>query len=244
MTTHLAYNLTKGLPWQRLIIVRDNWTHRVQKPIDAWGVVKTSNINKMPFTVNLTSEGGILLTLSEEQTKDLPAGNLQFDVIATLPKRAMFNGDSTTVTRPVAEGTITVSEMNNITPIEEIDYMEIRIAQGEDFYRSFTWRDDSGTLVTVQNAYMQAIDSTNNMVLDLRWFSTAPNEATISGLPAIRRGYITSVTNESLIIHISDTNPISAGEYPFDIFVQDNAGDWSRLTKGTLVVEASVSVKP
>lgn len=244
MTTHLEYNLTKGLPWQRLIIVRDSWTHRVQKPLDAWSVVKTSDISKMPFTINITSEGGILLSLSEEQTKDLPAGDLSFDVIATLPKRAMFNGDSTTVTRPVAEGVIKVVELNNITPIEEIDYMEIRIAQGEDFYRSFTWRDDDGSVVTVQNAYMQAVDSDNNMVLDLRWYATAPNEATIAGLPAIRRGYLAPVVNESFMIHISDTNPVPAGEYPFDIFVQDTAGDWSRLTKGTLVVEASVSVKP
>lgn len=244
VVTHLSYNLTKGLPWQRLIIVRDRWSRRIQKPLDAWAVVKTSDIGRVPFTVNLTSEGGILLTLSEEETKDLPAGELQFDVVATLPKRAMFVGDVTTITGPVAEGSIMVSEMNNITPIQEIDYMEIRIAQGEDFYRSFTWRDDAGEIVTVQNAYMQAVDTNNNMVLDLRWYASAPNEATITGLPAIRRGYLAPVTGGSLITHISDTNPIEAGEYPFDIFVQDTAGDWSRLTKGTLVVEASVSVKP
>lgn len=244
MTTHLAYNATKGLPWQRLIIVRDNWTRRIQKPLDAWGVVKTSGITKMPFTVTITSEGGILISLSEEETKDLPAGDLQFDVIATLPKKALFLGDATTVTRPVAEGVITVSELGNITPIEEIDYMEIRIAQGEDFYRTFTWRDDNGQVVVVQNAYMQAVNSTDTTVLDLRWFATTPNENTISTLPETRRGYLAPVSGASLIMHISDINPISAGEYPFDIFVQDTAGDWSRLTKGTLVVEASVSVKP
>ena len=244
MTTHLEYNATQGLPWQRLIIVRDNWTRRIQKPLDAWGVVQTSPINKMPFTVTLTSEGGILLTLSEEETKDLPVGELQFDVIATLPKRAMFNGDSTTVTRPVAEGVINVGALGNITPIEEIDYMEVRIAQGEDFYRTFTWRDDAGAVVVVQNAYMQAVDSTNTVVMDLRWFVTTPDEAVISTLPEARRGYLSPVSGASLIMHISDTHPIAAGEYPFDIFVQDGAGDWSRLTKGTLVVEASVSVKP
>lgn len=244
IVTHLNYNATKGLPWQRLIIVRDNWTRRIQKPLDAWGVVKTSNINKMPFTVTITSEGGILLSLSEEQTKDLPAGDLLFDVIATLPKRALFDGDATTVTRPVAEGVISVSELGNITPIEEIDYMEIRIAQGEDFYRSFTWRDETGALVTVQNAYMQAVDSNDNPVVDLRWYATAPNEATIIGLPGPRRGYLAPASGASLIMHISDSNPVPAGEYQFDIFVQDSAGDWSRLTKGTLVVEASVSVKP
>lgn len=244
IVTHLSYNATKGLPWQRLIIVRDNWTRRVQKPLDAWGVVKTSSISKMPFTVTITSEGGILLSLSEEETKDLPAGELDFDVVAVLPKKAMFPGDATTVTRPVAEGVISVSELGNITPIEEIDYMEIRIAQGEDFYRTFTWRDEDGAVVTVQNAYMQAVDSADVTVLDLRWFATTPNEGVISTLPTTRRGYLAPVTGASLIMHISDTNPIPAGEYQFDIFVQDGAGDWSRLTKGTLVVEASVSVKP
>lgn len=244
IVTHLSYNATKGLPWQRLIIVRDNWTRRIQKPLDAWGVVKTSSISKMPFTVTITSEGGILLSLSEEETKDLPAGDLEFDVVATLPKRAMFPGDATTVTRPVAEGVINVSELGNITPIEEIDYMEIRIAQGEDFYRTFTWRDEDGDVVVVQNAYMQAVDSADVIVLDLRWFSTVPNEGVISTLPNTRRGYLSPVNGASLIMHISDTNPIPAGEYQFDIFVQDGAGDWSRLTKGTLVVEASVSVKP
>lgn len=244
VVTHLSYNMTKGLPFQRLIMVKDRWSHRIQKPLDAWGVVKTSDINKMPFTVHITSEGGILISLSEEETKDLPEGELSFDVIAVLPKKDMFPGDSTTVTRPVAEGVLNVSGLDNITPIEEIDYMEIRIAQGEDFYRSFTWRDESGTLVVVQNAYMQAVNSVDTTVLDLRWFSSPPNETTISELPANQRGYLAPVSGGSLIMHISDTNPISAGEYSFDIFVQDMAGDWSRLTKGTLVVEASVSVKP
>lgn len=244
MTTHLAYNLTKGLPWQRLIIVRDSWTRRIQKPLDAWGVLKTSDISKKPFTVTLTSEGGILISLTEEETKDLPAGELLFDVIATLPKRAMFDGDSTTVTRPVAEGTISVSELNNITPIEEIDYMELRFSQGEDYYRGFTVRDDAGDVLEIQNAYMQAESTSGSTVLDLRWFSEAPAEGTISGLPTIRRGYLSPSEGETFVLHVSNTNPIAAGEYLFDIFIQDNAGDWRRLTKGTVVVEASVSVKP
>lgn len=244
MTTHLEYTLTKGLPWQRLIIVRDNWTRRIQKPLDAWAVVKTSEISKMSFTVHITSEGGILLSLTEEETKDLPSGDLSFDVIATLPKRSMFNGDSTTITRPVAEGIISVSNMGNITPIEEIDYMELRFSQGEDYYRGFKIRDDAGDLIEVQNAYMQAESTSGSTVLDLRWFSEAPDEATILALPTIRRGYIAPAEGESFVVHVSNTNPVAAGEYLFDIFIQDNAGDWRRLTKGTVVVEPSVSVKP
>lgn len=242
--THLSYNLAKGLPWQRLIIVRDRWSHRIQKPYDAWGVIKTSNISRMPFTVNITSEGGILISLTEEETKDLPAGELEFDVVANLPKRAMFSGDSTNITRIIAEGTISVSELDNITPIEEIDYMEIRFSQGEDYYRGFKVRDDNGTIIEIQNAYMQAESVSGSTVLDLRWFNTIPDENTIAALPTIRRGYLAPAEGETFIMHVSNTNPIESGEYLFDIFIQDDAGDWRRLTKGALVVEASISVKP
>lgn len=244
MTTHLAYNATKGLPWQRLIIVRDNWTRRIQKPLDAWGVVKTSDIGRIELTTFITSEGGIVVSLNEEETKDLPVGQLDFDVIALLPTRSLTPGGPTTITRPVAKGTITVSDIDTITPLEEIDYMELRLSQGEDYYRAFTWYDDEDNVAVVVNSYMQAVDSSGATVLDLRWFSTTPNEATIEALPSIRRGYVSPESGKSLLIHISNTNPLPAGEFKFDIFVQDTAGDWRRLTKGVLFVEPSVSVKP
>lgn len=244
MTTYLTYNATKGLPWQRLIIVRDKWSHRIIKPTDSWGVVKTSTIGRMELGTVITPEGGILVSLTEEETKDLPAGELEFDVVATLPKKALYEGDSTTVTRPVAKGIISVSELGNITPLEEIDYMELRLGKGEDFYRTFTWRDSNGDIVSVQNAYMQAQNTAGSTVIDLRWYSSAPSEGTISGLTGNRRGYLAPATGASLILHISNTNTIPAGSYSFDIFVQDSAGDWSRLTKGTLVIEPSVSVMP
>lgn len=236
-------------------MVRDQRTHRIVRPYDAWGLIKTSETGRMSLTTQITSEGGILLSLSEEETKDLPAGELEYDVIADLPKRgANFLGGAFStygvassgekVTRPVVKGTITVAELGTVTPLEEIDYMELRFGKGEDFYRSFTWRNDAGTVIAVQNAYMQAVNSSGTTVLDLRWYGSAPSEATIEGLTGNRRGYIVPVANETILMHISNTNTIAAGEYSFDIFVQDGAGDWSRLTKGSLVVEPSVSVKP
>ena len=122
--------------------------------------------------------------------------------------------------------------------------MELRLGKGEDFYRTFTWKDEDGDVISVQNAYMQAVNSSGTTVLDLRWYAAAPSEATIEGLTGNRRGYLAPVTGGSLIMHISNTNTIDSGEYSFDIFVQDSASDWSRLTKGTLVIEPSVSVKP
>lgn len=244
MTTYLTYTATQGLPWERLIVVRDRASHRILKPTDAWGVVKTGDVGRMELGTVITPEGSVLVYLTEEETKDLPVGDLTFDVMATLPKKAMYEGDSTTVTQPVAQGIIKVSELGTITPLEEIDYMELRLGKGEDFYRTFTWRDSEGVIVPVQNAYMQAESSTGTTVLDLRWYATAPSEVTIEALTGNRRGYIAPATGASLIVHISNMNTITAGTYSFDIFVQDGAGDWSRLTKGALVIEDSVSVKP
>lgn len=244
MTTQLKYTATKGLPWERLILVKDKDSRRIIKPIDAWGVIKTSSIGRIELTTRITSEGGIVIGLSEEETKDLPTGNLDFDVVAILPRKSLLTDTTTTVTRPVAKGTLVVSDVGTVTPLEEIDYMELRLGKGEDFYRTFTWKNDSGNVVSVQNAYMQAVNSSGSVVLDLRWYNSAPSEATIEGLTGNRRGYISPVTGGSIIVHISNTNTISSGEYSFDIFVQDGAGDWSRLTKGSLVIEPSVSVKP
>lgn len=244
MVSQLKYHITKGLPWERLIIVKDNVSRRIIRPTDAWGVIKTSDIGRIELTTFITSEGGIVVSLNEEETKDLPVGQLDFDVIALLPNRSLTPGGSTTITRPVAKGTISVSDVGTITPLEEIDYMELRLGQGEDYYRAFTWYDDDDSVAAVANAYMQAVNSSGETVLDLRWFSTPPNEATIEALPSIRRGYLSPESGKSLLMHISNTNPIPAGEFKFDIFVQDTAGDWRRLTKGVMFVEPSVSIKP
>jgi len=244
MTNELKYRITKGLPWERLIMVKDKATRRVVKPSDAWGLVKTGDVTRAELTTTITTEGGIVIALTEEETKDLPVGTLDFDVMAILPIRSIASGVTSNVTTPVAKGTIVVTDVGTVTPLEEIDYMELRFSEGEDFYRTFTWRDSNGAIVTVQNAYMQAANSSGTVVLDLRWYSTPPTEATIEGLTANRRGYISPATGASLIVHVSNTNPIAAGSYSFDIFVQDAGGDWSRLTKGALVVEPSVSVKP
>lgn len=225
-------------------MVKDKATRRIVRPSDSWGLIKTGDVTRAELTTTITTEGGIVVSLTEEETKDLPVGTLEFDVMAILPIRSVATGVVSNVTTPVAKGTIVVTDVGTITPLEEIDYMELRFSEGEDYYRTFTWRDSDGDIVTVQNAYMQAANSSGTIVLDLRWYSTPPNEATIEGLTANRRGYISPATGASLIVHVSNTNTIAAGSYDFDIFVQDSGGDWSRLTKGALVVEPSVSVKP
>jgi hypothetical protein len=81
-------------------------------------------------------------------------------------------------------------------------------------------------------------------VLDLRWYSSTPSEATVIALPVERRGYLAPIAGSTLEMHISDKNTIAAGSYNFDLFVQDSAGDWDCLASGTVVVEASISAPP
>jgi hypothetical protein len=185
-----------------------------------------------------------MIALTEEDTTDLPVGDLNYDVIATYIRNAPYSGASTEVTRPVAEGTITVIGLDNITPMEDTQAMEIRFKQHVDFRRNFTWRDSSDNILTVQDAFMQAKDSTGTSVLDLRWYSSTPSEATVIGLAGNRRGYIAPISGATLELHISDKNTVPAGVYPFDMFVKDSAGDWDCLASGTVVVEEAVSAPP
>lgn len=228
------YNITRGLPWERLIILKDRRTHRQIKPTEARSFIQTTGLSKKELTVDLTSENGIMLSLSAEETQDLPLGELSYDVLATINE----------VQRPVAKGTIVVSALDNITPWEDSQAMEIRFKQRVDFRRTFTWKDADGDTLTVQNAYMQAKNTAGVTVLDLRWYSSTPSEATVIALPVERRGYLAPIAGGTLEMHISDKNTVSAGAYNFDLFVQDSAGDWDCLASGTVVVEAAISAPP
>lgn len=234
MIRTVNYTLTRGLPWERLIIVKDRRTHRLLRPTDARCYIKTGTLTLAEVTTSLTSENGILLSLNSAETQDLPLGTLDYDVFATISG----------VQQPVAKGTITVSALNNISPLEDALAMEIRFKKYTDFRQGFTWRDSEGEILTVQSAYMQAEDSDATTVLDLRWFASAPNEGTIAALPANQRGYIAPKAGETLEIHISDKNSIPSGEYQFDLMVQDSSGDWSCLAQGQVVVEYSISAPP
>jgi hypothetical protein len=234
-TAHTVnYNVVRGLPWQRLIILKDRRTRRLLRPTEARSFVKTVGLSKKEITVDLTMENGILLSLTGEETQDLPLGELEYDVLATIND----------VTRPVAKGTILVTALDLVTPWEDSQAMEIRFKQRVDFRRTFTWKDAEGEILAVQNAYMQAKDANDNTVLDLRWFATTPSESTVIALPAEQRGYLAPISGGTLEMHVSDKNPVAAGSYNFDLFVQDSAGDWDCLASGTVVVEAAISAPP
>lgn len=229
------YTLVRGLPWERLLIIKDRYTHRLLYPTDARSYIKTGDLTVAEITTAITTEKGISLSLTAEETQDLPLGDLQYDVIATV------NG----VQQPIAKGTISVSALNTVTPLEDTNAMEIRYKQRTDYRRNFTWKDANGDVLTIQSAFMQAKDSAGTTVVDLRWYPTTPSEATVIALtPASKRGYLAPTAGATLEMHISNTNNVPAGSYSYDLFVQDSAGDWDCIVSGTLVVEAAISAPP
>ena len=235
MTSHVNYNIIKGLPWERLIMVKNKYNRRVLHPADSRAYIQTGTTTKFEITTSITTEGGIMLSLTGEETTDLPVGDLLYDVIATVSD----------VQQPVSKGTITVSALDNITPLEDTQAMEIRYKQYTDYRRTFTWKDADGVVITVQSAFMQAKTSTGTTVVDLRWYASKPSEETVIALtPASKRGYLAPATGATLEMHISNTNNVAPGSYSYDLFVQDLAGDWDCLSSGTLVVEAAVSAPP
>ena len=255
MTNRVKYRATQGLYWERLIMIKDRATRRIIRPIDAWANIKTGEYSIKEIKCFITSEGGILLQLEEDDTADLPVGELDFDVIATYYKYQRLTygsltasysstGSGDTVTQPVAKGTIKVEALSTVTPLEEADYMELRFNRYEDFYRNFTWRDEEGDVIAIKNAYMQAKDSSGNVVLDIRWAEPELTEEQIIALPEIQRGYFTLNTDGSITLHVSNTNPIPVGVHRYDLFVQDSSNDWTVVVKGTNSVEETISVMP
>ena len=234
MTQNVDYKIIRGLPWERLILVKDGRNHRVLRPTDSSGFIKTGDSTKTEISTSITTENGIYLELTAEETQDLPLGALSYDVLATIGG----------IPRPVSKGIINVSALDSITNLEDTKAMEIRYRQRTDFRRNFTWKDSAGVLIAVQSAYMQAKTAAGATMVDLRWFASPPSENTIAGLPATRRGYLAPNAGTTLEMHISDQHTVAAGSYPFDLFVQDSAGDWDCLVSGTLIVEASTSSPP
>ena len=240
MVWYVNYDITRGLPWERLIIIKDRRSHRVVTPSTARAYIQTSTTSVLEVTTEVTGENGVQLSLTAAQTKDLPTGELAYDVFATCK---LYGTD---VEKQISKGLVNVSTTDRITPEEDSKALELRYTQKTDFYRTFTWKDSDGDVQAVQSAYMQAKDTAGATVVDLRWYATKPSEATvISFSPAAMRGYLTTgATGTTLDMHISDKNDVAAGSYSFDLFVQDSADDWDVLAAGTLIVEAATSSNP
>jgi hypothetical protein len=234
------YSLDRGLPFERIISVKSRRTHNRVAVTDPSAFIKLSTTHKKQITAEVRSDGTIKLSLEKDETIDLPAGTYDYDVWANC-----YGNDNVAIYQPVSSGKIKVNTYENITPLEDTDFMEIRYKQRTDYRRTFTWKDSEGVVIAVTDAFMQAKNSAGTTVIDLRWYSTAPNESTVVALtPASKRGYLAPAASGTLEMHISDQNDVAAGTYTFDLFVKDSAGDWDCLVQGALVVEASISAPP
>lgn len=234
MTTTVNYTITRGLPWERQISVKSRQTRWRLKVSDPNAYIQVDDNHKKEIYATIMGNNNILLSLNADETLDLPEGYLSYDVWAIV----------NSVYQPVAKGRLHVSTYASITPLEDDDAMELRYTQRTDYRRVFSWKDEDGDVLAVQNAYMQAKNSAGTVVLDIRWYASPPSESTIAALPANRRGYIAPSSGATLELHVSNLNTIAAGSYTYDLFVQDSAGDWDQLVKGTFVVEEAVSVEP
>lgn len=240
MTSTVNYQITRGLPWERYIVVKSHLTHYRVNIENPSAYIKVNGTRKKEVTASVTPEGIIKLYLNKEETTDLPNGDLSYDVWADV-----YTGLNKKVYQPVAKGFIKVSTYDNITPLEETDAMEIRYKQRTDYRRTFTWKDSNGTIIGITDAFMQAKDANNSTVVDLRWYAATPSEETVIALtPANKRGYLAPASGGTLEMHISDKNDVAAGSYSFDLFVKDSAGDWECLVQGAFIVEPSVSAPP
>lgn len=232
----LNYHLHKGEYFERLVVIKDRRTHRTLRVKSATAAIDVGYT--VPIDVSVTNEGAVLLTIDEEASQALPDGTHDFDIMATIAQRTL-DGTYVDRTRIVAKGTIEVSDYVEISDGGTV--VNIIFTQGEDVFRNIVWKDDTGAEIAVQDAYMQARNSTNTLVLDLGWFASPPNDVAIAALPAVQRGYLAPASDAPLQIHISNLNPIPAGTFAYDLFVQDTAGNWTKLMKGSLVVGDAVS---
>lgn len=228
------YIATQGIPFKRLLVIKSKARHRLMVPTAVKAQIQSTATSKRKLTTEVTGAGEILLTLTAAETAELPIGDLEYDVLAK------FNDTY----YKVSTGVISVEANDTVTDGNEAQSMELRMSQHEDFRKTFTWKDKNGVLQAVTNAYLQAVDADGETTLDLRWYSSTPSESTIVALAGERRGYLAPKSGATLEMHISDKNTIPAGNHTFDLFVQDSAGDWERISSGTIVVDASVATNP
>lgn len=237
MPTTVNYTVTRGLPWERQICVKSRQTRWRMSVTDVNAFVNYGNGYKKEIYSEVMGNNNILLSMSDEETLDLPEGDLAYDVWANVRTAV----DRTPVYQPVAKGRLRVGTYATVTPREDAEAMELRHVENTDQVVVISWKDEGDVLLSVSNARLVAANSAGTAVLDLRWYYPAPSEATINALPGIQRGYLSRSTGASIEIHISQSNPIAAGTYTYDLVVQDSLGNWEQLMRGSLVVEAAVT---
>jgi hypothetical protein len=231
MAGYADYTLVRGLPWVRKIVPKERYTHRQYRPTDARGWVKTSTTGKKQFSCVIDHENAIVISLTADETWDLPEGPLAYDVLGSLRG----------FEEPIIKGTITVSSSITVTPSEDTEAMELRFDRFADFRRDLTWLDSNGDVMTVYGALLEAQDSTGAIAIGMTWHNPALDRTAVNALTDGFRAQLTPKEGVTMELFYSGDNTKGPGVYPFDLSVQDSIGDWNKIVSGTIVIEPSIS---
>lgn len=122
MTTSTTdYNVQQGELWERLVIIKDRRTRRKRVPTEAAATVRIAlggvTDGDYVIPVEITSEGGVLMQILPVSTKWLPVGTHNWDMVCTVSRAALLTS-TPTEEKVVVKGTLTVTAMGNITPMD------------------------------------------------------------------------------------------------------------------------------
>lgn len=116
MLTERNYSIQRGEIWQKLLIFKDKRTRRRRVPAEAAATVLIDDV-KYVLPVEITSEGGVLISLTPENTEWFEDGEYRWDAVVTISRSAMLTTAPTMETVPVY-GTLTFTTYDNLTPME------------------------------------------------------------------------------------------------------------------------------
>lgn len=114
--------IERGMVWDHLIIIKDRWSHRRRRPTECSAALRIEDgVNAGDYIIPSTVswEGGVLLSMTAENTEWLEPGTYPYDVRAVISRSHFFRYTSSDPAETiVVRGTITVSEYENITPMD------------------------------------------------------------------------------------------------------------------------------
>lgn len=114
--SEVNYTVVRGEVWERLLILKDRRTRRKRVPTEVAATVKIGT-TKYSIPVEVTSEGGVLLTMTPANTEWLSDGEYDWDMVATVSRSALLT--STPLTEVlVVYGKLTVTTYDNLTPMD------------------------------------------------------------------------------------------------------------------------------
>lgn len=110
------YNISRGEVWERLIIPKDRRTRRKRVPTSAAASVLIDDVAYV-LPTEITSEGGVLISLTAGNTEWMAVGEYPWDMVLTVSRSALLTSTPLAETLGV-KGTLTVTDYENITPME------------------------------------------------------------------------------------------------------------------------------